>query len=91
MGSTEPTPPLSIPGTCTRCGGSRLEPGSARSPAWGSHGLFFRLSRVKGKFWTPSSNDIKVNATMCLDCGLIELAGNVATAHRLIAEQSRSH
>lgn len=69
---------------CHRCGGNRVEPGSL-----GSFGLSFRPANTK--FLTMKSNDVKVDANMCLDCGLIELVGDARKAQSLMGDHLKPH
>lgn len=70
--------------TCHRCGGTRLEPGSL-----GSFGLTFRPANTK--FLTLRTNDVGVQANMCVDCGMIQLVGDVRKAQSLKGESQRPH
>ncbi len=69
---------------CQRCDGERLEPGSL-----GSFGLTFRPANTK--FLTLSTNDVGVQANMCLDCGLIQLVGDLRKAQTLSGSPQKPH
>ncbi len=69
---------------CHRCGSTKLEPGSL-SPV----SLTFRPANTK--FWTMRTNDVKVLANMCLDCGLMQLVGDVKKAQTLAGEAQMPH
>ncbi|HYE62134.1 MAG TPA: hypothetical protein VD997_09065 [Phycisphaerales bacterium] len=69
---------------CIRCGGTRLEPG-----ALGSFSLTFRPKNTP--FLTMASNDVAVDANMCLDCGTVEFVGDVVKARKLMGERAKPH
>jgi hypothetical protein len=62
---------------CLRCGGERLEPGSLA----GRVGLSFYPAN--STFWTLSPT-VAIQAFLCLDCGNIELVGDVKKAESLV-------
>jgi len=66
------------PTACARCNGSRLEDGALKSPR-GT--VFFQLDKTP--FLTLSLPDIQVCAVMCLDCGHIEMRGDVRKAREI--------
>ncbi len=63
---------------CLRCGGSHLEPGWAQSTGK----IYFRPTNTK--FLMLKSADVEVNANMCMDCGSLELVGDVEKAKSLV-------
>jgi hypothetical protein len=63
--------------TCLHCGSSRLESGRVQSTGR----LYFRPAHAK--VMTVHTADIPVLASMCLDCGAIEFAGEVNKARKL--------
>jgi hypothetical protein len=63
---------------CTRCESTNLELGVLNNPRGE---ITFRLS--KSPFFTLISPEVRVNAIMCLDCGAIELAGDIAKAREV--------
>ena len=56
---------------CTRCGGETMSVGALYSPVRSS----FRPQETK--FMTLQTGDVMTKATMCRQCGLIELTGDV--------------
>jgi predicted nucleic-acid-binding Zn-ribbon protein len=62
---------------CLRCGGASLEPGAIRSTGH----IYFRPENAK--FFTFQFADVPVRANMCVDCGTIELVGDVRKAQSL--------
>jgi hypothetical protein len=73
----DPGEPLPSSWRCLRCGGERLEPGGLQ----GRGGLSFHPANCT--FWTLTPN-VKVQAFLCLDCGNIELVGDVKKAEALV-------
>ncbi len=69
---------------CIRCGSSKLESGSL-----GSFGLTFRPANTK--FLTMKTNDVRVESNMCIDCGTIELVGDVRKAAPLVGDKAKPH
>jgi hypothetical protein len=63
--------------TCLRCGGDNLEPGTLLSPTR----AYFQPENAK--FLTLQSSDVSIRANICLDCGFIEMVGDVHKAQRL--------
>lgn len=70
--------------TCSRCGGSTLEPGRVQST--GRVNFHFDDPR----FLTALTGYVPIFSTMCLDCGAIELSGEVSKA-RKISKQNKSN
>lgn len=66
---------------CTRCGGSKLAAGALQGPTRAS----FRPSEAK--FLTLETGDVMTKATMCRDCGLIEVTGDVNKLGRLLSAE----
>jgi hypothetical protein len=62
---------------CLRCGGERLEPGSLAARG----GLSFYPAN--STFWTLSPS-VAIQAFLCLDCGNLELVGDVRKAESLV-------
>lgn len=69
---------------CHRCGSTRLEPG-ALSPV----SVTFRPANTK--FLTLRTNDVPVKANMCLDCGMLQLVGDVKKAQALAGQTQTPH
>jgi hypothetical protein len=63
---------------CFRCGSTQLASGWAQSTGK----MYFRPDKVN--FFAPRTADLSVTAMMCLDCGTIELVGDVKKAQSLI-------
>ena len=64
---------------CLRCSGERMEPGGLHTLG----GLSFRP--VHSTFWTLQPN-VAIRAFLCLDCGNLELVGDVKKAAALVGE-----
>ena len=62
---------------CT-CGSSRLAPGEIRSTGK----VYFRPD--KGKFLTLRTANVPVRASICLDCGRIELTSDRSKVEALL-------
>jgi hypothetical protein len=62
---------------CLRCGGGRIEPGALAARG----GLSFYPAN--STFWTLTPN-VEVRALLCLDCGSVELTGDVKKAEALV-------
>lgn len=63
--------------TCNRCGSSQLSKGSIQSTGK----MYFRLSETK--FFAAKTSDLAVNGNICLECGSIDLVGDVEKARSL--------
>jgi ribosomal protein S27AE len=65
---------------CVRCGSESLVPGALHGPR--------RISfRPEGtKFLTLETGDVMTKATMCRECGWIEITGDVEKLRRLTSE-----
>jgi predicted nucleic-acid-binding Zn-ribbon protein len=63
---------------CLRCGSANLEPGALQSTGQ----LYFRAENTK--FFTFQTGDVIVRANICVDCGSIELVGDVRKAQSLV-------
>jgi ferredoxin-like protein FixX len=63
---------------CIRCGSTQLASGWAQSTGK----MYFRPDKVN--FFAPRTADLSVTGIMCLDCGTIELVGDVKKAQSLI-------
>lgn len=62
---------------CLRCGGERMEPGGLATIG----GLAFHPAN--STFWTLQPN-VAIQAFLCLDCGTLELVGDVKKAEALV-------
>ena len=69
---------------CIRCGGERLEPGRIQSTGR----IYFRPENTQ--FLQLKTADIAVTANICLECGTIELVGDVVKVSKLV-ERVRPH
>ncbi len=63
---------------CIRCGSTQLASGWAQSTGK----MYFRPDKVN--FFAPKTADLSVTGMMCLDCGTIELVGDINKARSLI-------
>ena len=63
---------------CIRCGSTQLASGWAQSTGK----MYFRPDKVN--FFALKTADLAVTAAMCLDCGTIELVGDINKAQSLI-------
>ena len=66
---------------CLRCGGERMEPGSLAARG----GLSFYPAN--STFWTLSPS-VDIQAFLCLDCGNLELVGDVKKNEALVGRSS---
>ena len=66
--------------TCHRCGGQMMAPGAIYSAVR----MSFRPQ--ESKFLTLETGDVMTKATMCRDCGVVELLGDVNKLRRLTSE-----
>ncbi len=62
---------------CLRCGGERMEPGALATLG----GLSFYPAN--STFWTLTPT-VAIQAFLCLDCGHVELVGDVKKAEALV-------
>jgi ribosomal protein S27AE len=69
-----------VPDICSRCGGDVMAMGSLMSAVRTS----FRPQDTK--FLTLETGDVMTKASMCRNCGLIEIIGDVAKLKRLTSE-----
>jgi ribosomal protein S27AE len=65
---------------CTRCGGETVAGGALHGPGRAS----FRPQ--ESRFFTLQTGDVMTKATMCRQCGLVEITGDVAKLRRLLGE-----
>jgi hypothetical protein len=65
---------------CARCGGESSALGALHGPGR----LSFRPQDTR--FFTLQTGDIMTKATMCRQCGLIEITGDVSKLRRLTTE-----
>ncbi len=65
---------------CSRCGAETVSGGALYSPVRTS----FRPQ--DSKFLTMQTGDVMTKATMCRECGLIEIIGDVTKLKRLTSE-----
>jgi hypothetical protein len=64
---------------CLRCSGERMEPGGVQARG----GLSFHPAN--STFWTLWPN-VAIQAFLCLDCGHLELVGDVKRAEALVGQ-----
>ena len=62
---------------CVKCGSASLEPGAIQSTGR----IHFRPENTK--LLTFKTGDVAIKATICLECGFIELIGDFKKAQRL--------
>jgi len=67
---------------CLRCGGTSLEPGALQSTGQ----VYFRAENTK--FFTLRTSEVLVKANVCIDCGTIDLVGNVRKGQTLVGRAS---
>ena len=70
--------------TCSRCGGSKLESGRVQSTGR----IHFHFENPR--FLTMRTGYVPVDATICLDCGTIDLKGEVDKARRISKKEQSS-
>ena len=66
--------------TCYRCGGQMLAPGAI----YAAVRMSFRPQ--DSKFLTLETGDVMTKATMCRDCGVVEIIGDVNKLRRLTSD-----
>ncbi len=66
---------------CFRCGSKKNTSGWIQSTGK----MYFRPDHVK--FFTHKTADISVNCTMCLECGAIEMAGDLNKVQSLVKSE----
>jgi hypothetical protein len=64
---------------CLRCGGERMEPGALQAHG----GLSFYPANCT--FWTLTPH-VAIQAFLCLDCGNLELVGDLEKAKALVGQ-----
>lgn len=70
---------MEISQTCARCGGSNLEAGELMEQGR----VVFRTANA-GFLKSLVFGNINIKAKMCLDCGDIQLTGDVARAREIL-------
>ena len=70
--------------TCSRCGSSKLELGRVQSTGR----LHFHFENPR--FLTMHTGYVPIMSTMCLDCGNIDLMGEVSKARRISKQGQKS-
>lgn len=68
---------MSAENTCSRCGGSSLESGRVQST--GRIHFHFENPRIM----TMRTGYVPIISTMCLDCGTIDLTGEIEKARKI--------
>ena len=71
---------MAIADSCYRCGGEMLSAGALFSAVRTS----FRPQ--DSKFLTLATGDVMTKATMCRNCGVIEIVGDVSKLRRLTSD-----
>ena len=70
--------------TCYRCGGEMLSTGALFS------GIRTSFRPQESKFLTLETGDVMTKATMCRNCGVVEIVGDVNKLKRLTSEPEAS-
>ena len=70
--------------TCSRCGSSKLESGRVQSTGR----IHFHFENPR--FLTMHTGYVPILSTICLDCGNIDLAGEVTKARRISKQEQKS-
>lgn len=63
---------------CIRCGSTNLSTGWVQSTGK----MYFRPDKVK--FFAPRTADLAVSGRMCMECGFLELVGDLRKAQSLV-------
>ena len=66
---------------CSRCGGE-MAPGALKQLGRTSGDVRFQLDEAP--FFSLVSSDVEVSASLCLDCGFVELWGDREKARRVL-------
>lgn len=75
---------MSTQSCCSRCGSTRLEPGTLRTAG----NLYFRPDNAR--FLTFKTSDVPIHTDMCMDCGLLHITGDVRKAESLLGSRHTS-
>ena len=67
--------------TCSRCGGSSVESGKVQSTGR----IHFHFENAR--FLAPHPGYVSIFSTMCLDCGTIDLIGEVDKARKITGQE----
>ena len=68
---------------CPRCGGGDWENGALKTDVGVSgSSLFFRLAKTPLLSWI--STRVTIEAAMCMDCGLVEMSGDLERARKIL-------
>ena len=70
--------------SCYRCGGETLSAGALFSA------LRTSFRPQESKFLTLETGDVMTKATMCRNCGLVEIVGDVNKLRRLTSEPDQT-
>ncbi len=68
---------------CFKCGGTNLKPGELRSGLVFLPVSAFRFDTGNRSLFDKTP-DVLINATMCLDCGFVEILGNLKSAKAIV-------
>ena len=75
---------------CSRCDCEQHYDGALGSPVYGlvlhAGKLTFVPDKDERTFRSLETKDVKISATMCRECGLLELTGDAAKLRRLAGE-----
>ena len=67
--------------TCSRCGGSSVESGKVQSTGR----IHFHFENAR--FLTTHTGYVPIFSTMCLECGTIDLIGEVSKARKITGQE----
>jgi hypothetical protein len=73
----KPLHSMPIEKKCLRCGGAQLQPGKIKSTGK----IWFKPAKTK--FLTLKTSNVDLQASLCLDCGTIDLTGDPGKAKAL--------
>jgi predicted nucleic-acid-binding Zn-ribbon protein len=63
---------------CPSCGSTKLEPGTLRTTGV----VHFRPENTK--FFTLGTGDVSIQSNICMDCGVLQLIGDLTKATKLV-------
>ena len=72
---------MSTEGTCHRCGGSSLESGKVQSTGR----IHFHFENAR--FLATHPGYVSIFSTMCMDCGIIDMVGEVSKARKITGQE----
>ena len=69
---------------CPSCGSTRLEPGTIQTAGR----VNFRPENTK--FFTLGTGDVPIEASICMECGVMLLIGDLTKANKLVGYRLRT-